>query len=107
MLNAEKTHCPAGHEYDFVDANGRRRCRRCTDAAKVRHRQRQAEERPYATSQYVRVLEGATRASPPELVQLERDTCMTCDATRWLYCRAARVDVRVCGRCAQRLWSGI
>ena len=32
-LNAAKTHCPQGHEYDHVDATGRRRCRKCRHRA--------------------------------------------------------------------------
>jgi len=28
--HARKAHCPRGHEYDFVDAQGRRRCTPCT-----------------------------------------------------------------------------
>lgn len=28
-INSRKTHCPKGHEYDYVDANGGRRCKKC------------------------------------------------------------------------------
>lgn len=45
-LNARKTHCPQGHEYDEANTDrscGRRHCRICTNAYKARVRQRNRE----------------------------------------------------------------
>lgn len=36
-INAKKTHCPRGHEYDYKGTTkGDRKCRRCTNAGKRR-----------------------------------------------------------------------
>lgn len=39
-VNSRKTHCPQGHPYDRVNANGARTCRRCGRAASLRHLRR-------------------------------------------------------------------
>jgi hypothetical protein len=42
--NAKKTHCPRGHAYDllntYVDPDGRRHCRACKRAARIRYKHR-------------------------------------------------------------------
>lgn len=44
QINAEKTHCPAGHEYTRENTmryrNGKRRCRTCNKAQQVAYRNR-------------------------------------------------------------------
>lgn len=39
-LNADKTHCPSGHQYDAVRASGGRICSTCQRAAERRFRER-------------------------------------------------------------------
>jgi hypothetical protein len=41
-VQARKTHCPAGHPYDYRDAGGTRRCRTCNAANNRRYRERRA-----------------------------------------------------------------
>lgn len=36
--HAGKTHCPEGHEYDYVSPTGKRGCRRCRNSASKRYR---------------------------------------------------------------------
>ncbi len=43
-INARKTCCPKGHEYDYTDSRGRRGCRRCK-REKVRQQHRLRMER--------------------------------------------------------------
>lgn len=40
--HAQKTHCPHGHEYDYIDPRGARQCRRCRMEAWRRHHARKA-----------------------------------------------------------------
>lgn len=42
-VNARKTHCPRGHEYDRVRPNGSRRCSTCDAAAEARRPSRRHE----------------------------------------------------------------
>lgn len=47
-VQARKTHCPRGHEYDYLDNTGGRRCRTCD---RERHRRRYRIRRRVASAQ--------------------------------------------------------
>ena len=40
-----KTHCPQGHDYDYVNSRGWRKCRRCERAGKRRRRRSRLEDK--------------------------------------------------------------
>lgn len=43
-INAAKTHCPRGHEYDYVTPRGARQCRTCAKENHARFRERRRAE---------------------------------------------------------------